>query len=222
MKSRKKTKSTSPAVPRLLRRPMAATATAAVLALNVALWIGAAVLNRMEASLAKSYTFTGDGIEKHSSADYFGAVCAAAAAVSAALCAVIIIGNILRHKQGGEGIVLKSIAASVLLAGSVVSCICAMYAAVGEQPKSTSCFFFTDSNAHLVIAEEQYSDLILMNLYSVDTETNEAALLAQTELNALSENEDRYSISWLSEDTLLISFADGQGYRSLQVPTTAK
>ncbi len=216
MNIHKKSQKNVTALPKILRRPLIPAGI--IVALDIAVTAAALIISLFSADIPREYFYENGGIVKRCITDCFGAVSAAVICVSAGLAAVIIASGIMKKRAEGSSAVFSAISLGVgLLAVSSAVSVFAGIIVAGEKPAEVYYYGYTDSSSHLLFAEEQYSGRNELCIYDVDEDCGEAELLAQTELIELSESDERYSLSNISEDILYVAFSDGGRYRTLQI-----
>ncbi len=206
-------------IPRIFRKPM--IPASALLALDILTLAAAAVLNALRGRFTERY-FYADGIISASSPyAWFGAAAAVLMIIAAAVTALIIAGAFLGRGRNRSEIVFETVAAILLLALSAGAAGFSLYIVNGEQPQSIVFTSFSDEENRLVFAEERYRSENLLKIYFVGNapEENECVRLVSTELKELSQGnaEERYTIQYITENSLLVTFADGTAYRSLEL-----
>lgn len=214
MNIHKKSQKNVTAPPKILRRPMIPAAI--TILLDLLLIAAALIISRMD--IPKTYTYENGMITAHSMTDFFGAAAAAVICISAGMSALIIASGVVRKRAEGNAAVFSAISRGAgLLAVSSALAVFAAFIVTGEKPAKVSYYGYTDSSSHILFAEEQYSRWNMLCIYDVDEDCGEAALLARTELAELSENDERYSMSNLSDNVLYVAFYDNGKYRTLQI-----
>ena len=113
-------------------------------------------------------------------------------------------------------------ASVLLLALSAGAAGFSVYIVNGEQPRNITYTSFTDEENRLVFAEEQYRSENLLKIYLVKEASEpegECVRLVCVELKELSQGnaEERYTIKYITESALLVTFSDGTAYRTLEL-----
>lgn len=180
----------------------------------------AVVLVLLRSKVSAVYTLSGDGeqpIAMSHPFDFFIIAVIIALVIVASMTAVMIAG--ILSKKSDTKPVPKVIGSAVLLAVSVLIILLSFFMVRGDIPVETKYYSYSDSNAYIVIAEEKYSDgKGLVKVYMPSLTDNSVKLLATSWLESFAENEERYSLSWLNNKTLLrIDFTDGKNARMLQI-----
>lgn len=217
MKTHKKAKKAPTAPPKILRNPFIPAATA--VALDLLMLAAAVLIHIFSAKLPRTYFFENGGITKHCFTDYFGAITAAVIGICVLMSALIIVSGIMKKRSdGGSAAMYSAISMGAgLLALSSAICVFAMNFAGGKTPESTSYYGYTNDTAHILFAEEKYPDGNTLCIYNVNEENGDAVMLVQTELIELSDSDERYKLSDISENVLYVAFSDGGRYRTLQI-----
>ena len=217
MKYNRKKKKAQTALPKILRNPFIPAAIAA--ALDVLILAAAVLLHIFSAKLPRSYVFENGGITKHCFTDYFGAAAAVVMTVCIVMAALVIASGIARKRgEGGSAALFSAISMGAgLLALSSGVCIFAMNFVGGATPESVAYYGYTNDTAHILFAEEKYPSGNTLCIYDVDDKSGEAKMLVQTELMELSDSDERYKLSDISEDVLYVAFSDGGRYRTFQI-----
>ncbi|MBQ8172208.1 MAG: hypothetical protein IJZ95_09485 [Oscillospiraceae bacterium] len=203
---------------KILRRPR--TAATIVLATDFVIAATAVVLGTLRSKVSATYTLTGNGEQPISMShpyDFFIIAVIIALVIAASMTAFMMIG-ILSKKNDAKP-VPKIIGSAVLLTASVLIILLSFFMVRGDVPVETKYYSYSDSNACIVIAEEKYSDgKGLVKVYMPSLTDNSVKLIATSWLESFAENEERYSLSWQNNKTLLrIDFIDGKNARMLQI-----
>lgn len=206
-------------IPRIFRKPM--IPASALLALDILTLAAAAVLNALRGRFTERY-FYADGVVSASSPyAWFGVAAAVIIIIAAAVTALIIAGAFLGRGRNRSEIIFETVAAVLLLALSAGAAGFSLYIVNGEQPQNIVFTSFSDEENRLVFAEERYRNENLLKIYFVGNapDEGECARLVSTELKELSQGnaEERYTIQYVTENALLVTFADGTAYRSLEL-----
>lgn len=169
-----------------------------------------------------TYTFiseNGSGIDVEHSRPlaFFGVIAAAALGVVCVLTAFIIAGAVAKKRRAAQlvGAVLLVILSLAMLGAAAVT-------AVGIPAKKSTFSSLSDESYTVIIEEEQPyygTGKVYFFMMSAEAESGtELKLLASTDISEYSAaDDDRYSISWISDDILMIAFSDGGNYRTLQI-----
>ncbi len=142
--------------------------------------------------------------------------------IAAAVTAVIIAGGFLARERRISDLIFEIVAAVLLLALSAGAAGFSVYIVNGEQPRNITYTSFTDEENRLVFAEEQYRSENLLKIYLVKEASEpegECVRLVCVELKELSQGnaEERYTIKYITESALLVTFSDGTAYRTLEL-----
>lgn len=205
----------------MFRRPIMA-AVIAIIA-DLLLLAAAIVLNALRGNFSESYTYTQDLVTEyytiyaHHPFDLFGIPAAVVLVIVAGMSAVIIAGAFVKSSDGKSG-APHIVGACVLLAASVAVVFLSMFVVKGAQPQHRSYLYYTDETMHLTFIEEKYSeDYGALKIFRIHEDCDEAELLAMTDISEFAESNERYSLAWIDEDVLQITYADGMNHRSLQL-----
>lgn len=203
-------------IPRILRKPMIPASV--LLALDILTLATAAVLTAVRTNIKERY-FYADGVVTGSDPySWFGIVAAVMIAVAAATAALIIAGALL----GRSNHTLKTVTAFLLLILSSGTASFSLMTVTGEKPKNVVFTTFTDEENRLIFAEEEYRKENLLKIYFSENAASgetECRMLACMELMDLSQGnaEERYMVHYLGKSMLVVVFADGTGYRTLEL-----
>ncbi|MDE7194589.1 MAG: hypothetical protein K2O14_11555 [Oscillospiraceae bacterium] len=218
MKSSNKKNTVKP-LPRIFRKPMIPASV--LLALDILTLAAAAVLNATRGRVTERYFYADGVISSSAPYSWFGIAAAALMITAAAIAALIIAGAFLGRRRNKSEIVFEAVAAVLLLALSAGAAGFSLYIVNGEQPRNIVFTSFTDEENQLVFAEEQYRNENLLKIYFVGgaPEENECVRLVCVELKELSQGkaDERYTVQYISEHSLLVGFSDGTAYRTLEL-----
>ncbi len=185
-------------IPRIFRKPMIPASV--LLALDILTLAAAAVLNAVHGHITERYFYADGVVSRSNPYSWFGIAAAVLMVIAAAVTAVIIAGGFLARERGSFDLVFEIVAAVLLLALS---------AGAAEENR-------------LVFAEEQYRSENLLKIYLVKEASEpegECVRLVCVELKELSQGnaEERYTIKYITESALLVTFSDGTAYRTLEL-----
>ncbi len=203
---------------KILRRPRLAAAIVIVTDLVIA--ATAVVLGLLRDKVSAVYTLSGDSAHPVAMShpfDFFIIVVIVALVIVAFMAAVMIVGVLSKKNDPKPA---PKIAGSVtLLAFSVLIILMAFFMVRGDVPVDTRYYSYSDSNSYIVIAEEEYPDGTgLVRVYMPSLVDNSVKLIATSWLETFAENEERYSLTWINNKTMLrIDFKDGKNARMLQI-----
>lgn len=202
---------------KLIRRPMLAAGIA--IAADILILAVAAVLNAVRSQVPAEYYFT---VERRITAshpfEYFGIVAAVVIVIAAAMSALILI-NALTNSAESKKTAPRVAGAVTLLIFSAAAALVSWLIVSGQKPIDEKYYYFTNDELYIVMQEEKYSDSYgVLKLFSTPESEGEATLLASTDISSFGENEEHYTLEWLSETAIGVRFADGLKYRSLQIP----
>ena len=195
---------------RLLKNPWIFAGSALIL--DTAMLAVALVLSAIRPEA--EYTLTETAIERSQPFLFFGVIAAAVLGAVCILTAFIIAGAFLkkRHAVQIAGAVSLLVISLIMLGTSAVT-------ALGFPVKSRSYVNYSDEELRLIIEEEQsYFGPGKLSLFMTDAGVSDKVkLLSSTDILEYStEGEERYTVSWISENVLLVGFEDGDNYRTLQ------
>ena len=200
---------------KILRKPQIAASIA--ITLDILMLAAAMVLSSLRDRFPAEYTYDKEHklITSSHPYDMFGIIAAAALAVAAVMTAFIIVGAFSDNKKtspriaGGIMLIIFS-AAAILFSWLVIR---------GEQPKDTNYLSYTNNTHRIIIAEEKYrDDYGVAKFFAVNNDSGEARLVASTDITTFTEdNQERYTLQWISDTTLHISFIDGYNGRELSI-----
>ncbi len=184
-----------------------------VLGLDIVMLIIGIILSGM--SFTVNYTANGGEIIKDDPISFFGVISAVVLGINCLLIALMLAGAFTRKRRtptilGAAGLLLVSLA----MIGS------SAYMVLGSPVRSERYFSYTDDSLRLIAEEsDPYFGKGTVSFYltSGTEESGKAVLLAKTDISEYSDSEDRYSISWISDDVLRIDFPDGARYRNLTI-----
>lgn len=195
----------------LMKRPW--LFAGAVLGLDIAMLVVGLVLSGV--SFEITYSLGENGIVRSEPLAFFGVIAAVVLGINCVLTALILVGTFTHSKSRGAGI----IGAAGLLLVSLVMIAGSAFMALGSPVKSRSCYSYSDDSLRLIAEEtEPYFGGGKVSFFLTPTEGSEKViLLASTDITEFSENEERYTISWQSDELLQISFTDEDRYRTLTI-----
>ncbi len=195
----------------LLRKPW--LFAGAAFGLDIAMLITGMALSA--AKIPVEYTANGSDIEKTAPLAFFGIIAAAVIGVVCILVGLIISGAFLKKHRAAQ-----ILGAAGLLVVSLAMVGSAAFMAVGSPIKARNSVSYSDDEVRIIIEETQpYIGKSSVAIFLTGiSNTGKAMLLAATELNEYGISDDRYSIDWVSENDLMISFQDGINYRQLTIP----
>ncbi|CCY20016.1 unknown [Eubacterium sp. CAG:786] len=92
--------------------------------------------------------------------------------------------------------------------------------AIGIPPRSREYTSYSDTDLRLIIEEDTpYTGSKTVAFYLTDMAgSGKVVQLAKTTIRDVSGDDDRYKISWISDEEMMIGFQDGDSYRTLQIP----
>ena len=206
---------------KILRRPMIAAAVAIVI--DLAVLVSAVVLDSIRGSFQSEYSYTIDipadmyiVTESHPY-DISGIFFAVALVIAAVMSAVILIGALSKNRVGQKA-VSEVVGAAVLLVISAAVILFSYFIVNGSKPSEMTDYSFTDETLQLIIREEKYSeDEGITKIFLIDDEKESIRLLAMAEISEFAESAERYSISWVTDNTLYIAYSDREMYKTLQI-----
>lgn len=196
---------------RLLKNPWIFAGSA--LLLDTAMLAVGLILSNLHPKV--EYTLTSDSVEHSQPLAFFGIIAAAALGIVCVLTAFIIAGAFLKKRRAAQ-----IAGAAALLVVSVVMIGASALTALGIPAKDRTFVSYSDDYMRLIIEEEQpYSGTGKAYFFMTDTEgSHKVKLLACTDIAEYSTaDDDRYTVEWLSEDSIAVSFPDGGNYRTLQM-----
>lgn len=194
-----------------------------ILAADILLLAFAAVARALRDKFTLVCSYTQEmGITEKCGADTAIAVAAVVAlAAAAALAGYIFAGAALWGKEDNS-VAFRITTGAVMLCLSAAAASFSIYAVRGEQPRECEYNGFIDSNERVVvIVEEEYSKTSVLKIYRLDSNHEKAYRLAALQLTERTQDGDfvsRYSISWISENLLSVTFTDNGAYRALSIP----
>lgn len=203
-------------IPRVFRKPMIPASV--LLALDILTLAAAAVLNAVRGSVTERYFYADRVVSCSDPYSWFGIAAAVLLVAAAAVTALIIAGGVIRGRRGSE-LILNIAAAVLLLALSAGAAGFSLHIVKGEQPQNVVFTSFTNEENRLIFAEEQYRNENLLKIYFAELDETECQRLVCVPLMELTsgDDEDRYTIQYLNENELLVSFTDGITYRTLEL-----
>lgn len=185
----------------------------AAFGLDIAMLIAGMALSK--SNIPIKYTVNGSDIEKTDPLAFFGVIAAAVIGVVCVLVGLMIGGAFLkRHRpaqiMGAVGLLMVSLA----MVGS------SAYMALGSPIKAHSSVSYSDEEVRLIIEETQpYFGKSSVAFYLTGkSDEGKAVLLAASDLNEYGISDDRYTVNWVSDSTLMVSFQDGINYRQITIP----
>lgn len=186
---------------------------------DVLMLAAAAVLDSLRERFSAAYALTDGSISSSHPLDSFGIAVAAALALVAGTFAFAVISIINSDAKDRRA---KLIGFSVLFAASVAVVMFSYFWVRGEKPQSTATYDYTDSELSLLLYEERYADDFgTLTVFVTDAKhTEEMAMLAATDIHRHSESAADYTIDWVYDNALRITFLDGISYRSVQIVLT--
>ncbi len=207
-------------IPRIFRKPMIPASV--LLALDILTLAAAAVLNAVRGHITERYFYADGVVSRSNPYSWFGIAAAVLMVIAAAVTAVIIAEGFLARERGSFDLVFEIVAAVLLLALSAGAAGFSVYIVNGEQPRNITYTSFIDEENRLVFAEEQYRSENLLKIYLVKEASEpegECVRLVCVELKELSQGnaEERYTIKYITESALLVTFSDGTAYRTLEL-----
>lgn len=191
----------------------------AAFALDIVMLVMGIILSGLDFSGDIVYTVTESEVKQSDPLWFFGVAAAAALGICCVMVGLII-GGAFSFKGR---IRAEWIAGSVgLLVASLAMIGCSAYMTLGFPAKSAKLYSYSDETYQIIIEEsEPYFGKASVAFYIAnagDSDSKGAMLLAKTDLNELSDSDERYSIDWISEEDLIIGFQDGESsYRTLQM-----
>ncbi len=212
MDRRKKSSKTQPEsrFQQLLGRPW--IFAGAALGLDLAMLTAGIVLSKI--TLEPEVIISGTSISRSEPKSFFGVTAAVVLGVICVLTALIIAGAFRKKRRavqlaGAAGLLIASLA----MVGS------SAYMAVGFPPETVHCYSFTDNKYQLMVVEDKYPSANSVSFYIARDGEGEKMTkrLATTALGEISESAERYAVTWVGEDQLVVSFQDGANYRSIQM-----
>lgn len=185
-------------------------------AVDVIMLILAAILDSLRESLPTEYTLTDSGeiISSHP-LDRFGIAVAVALVIVTVMFALALISIINSDDKKRRG---KVIGFSVMFAVSAAAVMFSYFWVRGSQPQRTVTYSYSDSNVNLVLMEDSHSsDFGTLRAFITNETHDEIALLAATDIHSRSERKEDYTIDWVMDGVLRITFLDGDSYRGIQI-----
>lgn len=195
----------------LLRNPWLSAGTALILD-TIMLVIGL-ILSRVTPDV--EYTLTENAIEHSQPFAFFGIIAAVVLALDCVLVAFIIAGAFLKKRRA-----VQLTGAVVLLLLSLVMIGVSALTAIGIPPRLREYTSYSDTDLRLIIEEDTpYTGSKTVAFYLTDMAgSGKVVQLAKTTIRDVSGDDDRYKISWISDEEMMIGFQDGDSYRTLQIP----
>lgn len=195
----------------LLRKPWLFAGAAFVLDL-------AMLVTGMALSAAKipvEYTANGSDIEKTAPLAFFGVIAAVVIGIICVLVGLIISGAFLKKHR-----LVQIFGAAGLLAVSLAMVGSSAFMALCSPIRAQSTVSYSDDEVRLIIEETQpYIGKSSVAFYLTGTEdSGKAVLLASTDLNVYGISNDRYSVNWVSNSSIMVAFEDGANYRQITIP----
>ncbi len=202
---------------KLIRRPVLAAVIA--IAADILILVAAAVLSAVRDQVPSEYYFTAERIITASHPfEYFG-IAAAVVIVIAAAMSVLMLISALTISAESKRTAPQITGAVLLLVFSAAAALVSWLIVSGQKSVSEEYYYFTNDELHIVMQEEKYSDTYgVLKIFSTPESEGEAILLASTDISSFGENEEHYTLEWLSDDVIGVRFSDGMKYRSLQIP----
>ncbi len=183
-----------------------------ILGLDIAMLAAGLALSGVHPQI--TYTLTESTVEHSRTLSFFGVIAAAVIGIICLLTAFIIAGAFLKKRRAAQ---LTGAAALLVLSAAMVGASAVM--ALGVPVKNRSFTSYSDEELRLIIEEEQpYAGTGTVYFFMTDVSgSGNVKLLASTDLSEYSSSDERYDISWVADDTLMIGFEDGSSYRTLQI-----
>lgn len=195
----------------LLKRPW--LFAGAVLGLDIAMLVTGLVLSGIRFEV--TYSLTEASVERSQPLAFFGVIAAVVLGLDCVLAAFVIAGSFLNKRRGAQ-----IAGAAALLVLSLVMIGASAVMALGLPPKSRQYYSFSDKACRLIIEEdESYTGQKRVTFFMTDAagEIGEVEYLTSTDLRELSATAERYTVTWLSDTLMEISFNDGESYRTLKM-----
>lgn len=208
-KAHKKSKAPVSRFQSLLRKPWLFAGSA--LGLDIAMLVTGMVLSRVH--IEPEYTLVDNAIQRSQPLGFFGVIAAVVLGIICVLTALIIAGAFTKRKRA-----VQFIGAAALLVVSLCMVGASAVTALGLPPQSRTLVSYTDEELTLLIEEErpQYGSGIV-SFFMTDDGQDRIVRLASTDISEYSSDDDRYTVSWVSDNILTVGFQDGTNYRTVQM-----
>ncbi|MGN0649122.1 MAG: hypothetical protein ACI4KM_01680 [Oscillospiraceae bacterium] len=194
---------------RLLRRPR--IAAFAIMGLDMLLLLVCVILSILEGTIGVVYESDSKlNITVQSPFWYFGIVAAVIVVLQAGFTAVMIIANFNSGQRGQLWHV--NLAAAVLMAISALIAMLSVQILVHDFDEIYS-YAYTDNSKTVVLMERRRAVLGECTLVLFKVDGDKPYRAATIPLREVGGTSDRYSLEWISEDELCISFNDGYNLR---------
>lgn len=198
------------AVQRIMRKPQIFAGT--VFGLDIAMLVVGLVLSANRPQ--PDYIVNGDSVVRLDPMAFFGVTAAVVLGINCVLIAMIAAGAFRRKNKAAQ-----LLAAAGLLAVTLAMLGGSAYMAAGSPIKSERYYKYTDEASRLIVAEtEPWFGLGSAAFLMADGDGS-ATVLARTVISEYADGAERYSIEWLSDSVLGISFEDGGKLRTLTIET---
>lgn len=208
-KARKKEKAPVSRFQSLLRKPWLFAGSA--LGLDIAMLVTGMVLSRV--NIEPEYTLADNAVQRSQPLGFFGVIAAVVLGIICVLTALIIAGAFTKKKRAAQ-----FAGAAALLVVSLCMIGVSAVTALGLPPQSRTLVSYTDEELTLLIEEEhRYAGNGVVSFFLTDGSKEKVVRLASTEITEYSSSDDRYMVSWVSDDILTVGFQDGMNYRTVQM-----
>lgn len=208
-KAQKKEKAPVSRFQSLLRKPWLFAGSA--LGLDIAMLVTGMVLSRVH--IEPEYTLVDKTIQRSQPLAYFGVIAAVVLGIICVLTALIIAGAFMKKRRAAQfaGAVALLIISMFMVGASAVT-------ALGSPTQSRTLISYTDEELTLFIEEEHpYYGSGVVSFFLTDSEQEKIVRLASTDISEYSTDDERYTVSWVSDDVLTVGFQDGMNYRTVQM-----
>ena len=184
----------------------------AAFGLDLAMLIAGMALSAVK--LPVEYTASGDSIERTQPLAFFGVIAAVVVALVCMLIGLIIAGAFLKKRRAAQ-----IMGAAGLLVVSLAMVGSSTFMALGSPVKNRESVSFSDDELRIIIEEtEPYFGGSSVAFFLTGKDGGATALIAATDLNVFGADSDRYSVSWVDDNTISVGFEDGINYRQLTIP----
>lgn len=193
---------------RLMRKPQLFAGI--VFGLDIAMLIAGLALSANRPQ--PEYLVSGDNIVRSDPMAFFGVTAAVVLGINCVIIAFIAAGALQRKNKAAQilaavGLLIVSLA---MLGGSA-------YMAGGSPIRAERYYRYTDENHRLIVAETEPWFGLGSAAFMMAQEDGSVKVLARTVITEYADGDERYTIEWLSDTDLGISFEDGGKLRALTI-----